>query len=171
MCHDGRAGALRGEHGIDWFGRCIPIGEKPYCFGLPDRSHINHREPDFGGWCDTCHWFVECQIANDKPPKILVLNLKQRYYDDIASGKKKEEFRPCNDYYLSRIKGKHFDAIEFRLGYPEREDAKRHMYFRYDGCTYTNTIWINEQEVNSGATIVIKIGERLAYPYQALEKI
>lgn len=159
------------DNTILWFGK--EIRGKPYCFGLPERSHINRRDPELwvGGWCDSCQFFEACQMASDYrcPPKILVLGLKRRYYDDIASGKKKEEYRECKPYWEKRIAGKNFDVIEFRLGTPEREDSSRHMYFRFAGVEYTNMLWLNEQDLISRATIVIKIGDRLDYPYQAME--
>ena len=144
--------------------------EKMYCLGVPAISHINHQNPELGGWCDECNEFQECQEASKNPPKILTLPMKKKYYDEILAGTKTTEYRECNDYWLSRIKGKTFDVIEFRLGYPERGDLKRHAWFRFGGVTYANTIWINGQEVHSGATILIAIGKRIAYPYQAMEK-
>jgi hypothetical protein len=143
---------------------------KKYCYGLPERSATNHQNPELRGWCDECKYFVGCQEANRNPPSILTLPMKKRYYDEILAGTKKQEFRPANDYWLSRIKGKHFDVIEFRSGYPERGDSKRHAWFRFGGVRYTNSSWLNEQEVYAGATIVILIGARLDYPYQVMEK-
>lgn len=143
---------------------------RKYCFGLPDRSATNHQNPELRGWCDECKYFIGCQEANRNPPSILTLPMKKRYYDEILAGNKKQEFRPANDYWLSRIKGKHFDVIEFRSGYPERGDLKRHAWFRFGGVRYTNSAWLNEQGLYSGATIVILIGERVDYPYQVMEK-
>lgn len=143
---------------------------KKYCLGLPQRSATNHQDPLLRGWCDECDYFIECQEANKNPPSILTLPMKKRYYDAILVGTKKEEMRIANDYWLSRVKGKRFDVLEFRLGYPERGDLKRHAWFRCNGITFTNSTWLNEQELYSGATIVIAIGERLDYPYQVMEK-
>lgn len=143
---------------------------KPYCFGLPDRSEMNHRTPEYDGWCDTCSHFVGCQEASKNPPKILTLPIKKKCYDEIVAGTKTTECRKCNDYWLSRIKEKTFDVIEFRLGYPERGNLKRRAWFKCDGINYTNSIWFNEGELYSGATIVIAIGERVEYPYQVMEQ-
>jgi hypothetical protein len=142
---------------------------KQYCFGLPQRSARNHQNPELRGWCDECPEFIGCQEANRNPPSILTLPMKKRYYEEIVVGTKKEERRVANAYWISRVKGKHFDVLEFRNGYPERGDLKRHAWFRCNGIRFTNAVWCNEQEVNSGATIVIAIGERLDYPYQVME--
>lgn len=142
---------------------------KKYCYGLPDRSATNHQNSELGGWCDECIHFIGCQEASTNPPSILTLPMKKRYYDDIIAGTKKEEMRIANDYWLSRVKGKHFDVLEFKRGYPERGDLKRLAWFRCNGIRFTNSHWLNEEELYSGATIAIAIGERLDYPYQVME--
>ena len=72
-------------------------------------------------------------------PKMLHLNLKKQWFDMIASGEKKEEYRDIKDYYYSRMvdyisnhshlynqphllknsdfRYKHYDFIVFKNGY------------------------------------------------------
>lgn len=61
--------------------------------------------------------------------KILDLILKHKWYDMIASGVKKEEYREIKTFYVSRLVDgdkicidtpypfKHFDAVRFHRGY------------------------------------------------------
>lgn len=60
--------------------------------------------------------------------KILYLILKDKWYDMIDSGKKKEEYREMKDYWYKRLTNffecgpvphqfKHFDVVQFRRGY------------------------------------------------------
>jgi len=54
-------------------------------------------------------------------PRILHLTLKRKWYDMIASGEKKEEYREIKDYWGVRLKDflvkKPFDYIIFKNGY------------------------------------------------------
>jgi len=49
--------------------------------------------------------------------RILHLTLKKKWFDMIASGEKREEYRELKDYWERRIENKTFDAIQFRNGY------------------------------------------------------
>lgn len=48
---------------------------------------------------------------------ILHLTLKKKWFDMIASGEKREEYREIKPYWSKRLIGKHYDAILFRNGY------------------------------------------------------
>lgn len=55
--------------------------------------------------------------------KVLHLTLKKKWFDMIASGAKKEEYRACKPYWFNRLHGWHgpdykcFDLVHFRNGY------------------------------------------------------
>jgi hypothetical protein len=49
--------------------------------------------------------------------RVLRLTLKKRWFDMIASGVKKEEYREIKDWIISRLHGKTYDAVEFSNGY------------------------------------------------------
>lgn len=49
--------------------------------------------------------------------KILHLTLKRKWFDQIAVGLKKEEYRELKDYWKVRLEGRHYDEIHFRNGY------------------------------------------------------
>ena len=48
---------------------------------------------------------------------ILHLTLKRKWFDMIASGEKREEYREIKPYWIKRLSGKRYDAIRFRNGY------------------------------------------------------
>ena len=49
--------------------------------------------------------------------KVLHLTLKKKWFDMIASGEKREEYREIKLYWNRRLNNKKFDAIQFRNGY------------------------------------------------------
>lgn len=64
---------------------------------------------------------------------ILPLVLKGKWYDMIASGEKKEEYRDLKPYYTTRIVNWHnkmwpgYAVVEFRYGYAR--DAERMAFY------------------------------------------
>ena len=48
---------------------------------------------------------------------ILHLTLKKKWFDMIASGVKKEEYREMKPYWHKRLRNKSYDVIRFRNGY------------------------------------------------------
>jgi len=78
--------------------------------------------------------------------KILHLTIKKKFFDMIASGEKKEEYREIKDYWIRRLqaemihesdwdvdtslKTKHFDIIEFKNGYGKNAPA---MFVEFKG--------------------------------------
>lgn len=57
--------------------------------------------------------------------KLLHLNLKGEYFDAIANGSKKEEYRLYNDYWMKRLIHKTYDGIVVKRGYPRRGDTSK----------------------------------------------
>jgi signal peptidase I len=49
--------------------------------------------------------------------KVLRLTLKKQWFDMIASGEKKEEYRLPSNWIESRLVGKAYDVVEFKNGY------------------------------------------------------
>jgi hypothetical protein len=49
--------------------------------------------------------------------RFLELTLKREWFDMIARGEKKEEYRNPTDWILSRLNGKEYDFVRFRNGY------------------------------------------------------
>ncbi len=63
--------------------------------------------------------------------RILHLTLKKKWFDQIASGEKKEEYRDIKPYWESRFLGKEYDEIYFKNGY--RKDSP-FMRVEWLGC-------------------------------------
>ena len=57
--------------------------------------------------------------------KILHLNLKKKYFEQIKSGQKKYEYRLINSYWNKRLLNKQYDKILIKLGYPKKDDNER----------------------------------------------
>lgn len=49
--------------------------------------------------------------------KILYLTLYKKWFDQIKSGFKTEEYRGKTPYWIKRLRGKTFDEVHFRNGY------------------------------------------------------
>lgn len=65
--------------------------------------------------------------------KILTLNLKREYFEQIKSGIKIEEYRLCTPYWQKRLEGKTFDKIIIKLGYPKNSEVEKTMEFPWKG--------------------------------------
>lgn len=59
-------------------------------------------------------------MKNTETPKTLRLTLKRKWFDMIASGEKREEYRKPGKWILSRLEGKDYDRVEFKNGYGSR---------------------------------------------------
>lgn len=98
--------------------------------------------------------------------KILHLTLKKKWFDMIASGEKKEEYREIKPYWVTRlanvvVRGETFqrwwDAVEFRNGYSKYAPK---VMLTWKG------IEVREGNPHWGAELgkkyfVIKLGERI----------
>lgn len=58
--------------------------------------------------------------------RVLTLNLRGVYFDEIASGTKTEEYRLVNEYWTKRL-WSGYDVIEICRGYPKRGDESRRL--------------------------------------------
>lgn len=104
----------------------------------------------------------------EKKVKTLKLVLKKKYFDMIASGEKKEEYRELTPYWERRLWEhapwsdhvtwpREYDAVTFYLGYAKNRPS---MTFKWKG---TDIRW---GKMEWGAEFgkeyfVIKLGERL----------
>lgn len=65
-------------------------------------------------------------MRDDRLPD-LILPLKGEYFDDIAAGRKPDEFRLANDYWRKRLVGREYARIVLTRGYPKRDDHSRRL--------------------------------------------
>ncbi|MDK9790127.1 ASCH domain-containing protein [Vibrio sp. D431a] len=65
--------------------------------------------------------------------KILHLNLKKQYFEDIRDKTKSHEFRLYNDYWKKRLEGRDYDEIHIKMGYPKSDDYSRIVVRPYLG--------------------------------------
>jgi hypothetical protein len=49
--------------------------------------------------------------------RVLHLIIQRKWFDQIASGDKRHEFREAKPYWARRLEGKAFDQVQFRCGY------------------------------------------------------
>lgn len=66
---------------------------------------------------------------------LLHLNLKGEYFDQIAEGTKKEEYRLYNEYWRKRLLFKRFDGLVIKRGYPKRGDSSKTLERVWRGWT------------------------------------
>lgn len=95
--------------------------------------------------------------------KTLKLVLKKKWYDMIASGEKREEYRDFSDYWKSRllVKGrwdlKPFDSVTFYLGYSKNRPSMTFSLLCI-GYGHGKPEWGAEP---GKKYFVIKLGERI----------
>lgn len=65
----------------------------------------------------------------------LKLHLKGEYFDQIAAGTKKEEYRLYNAYWMKRLIHRTYEGIVLKRGYPERGDTKNTIERIWRGWT------------------------------------
>lgn len=65
--------------------------------------------------------------------KVLHLNLKKKYFQEIQEGQKKEEFRLYKNFWKQRLLNKEYDEIHIKLGFPKKGDSLRILIFPWRG--------------------------------------
>ncbi len=71
--------------------------------------------------------------------KILHLNLKKRWFEEIKSGEKTIELRRVCSYWRKRLIGQHYDEIHIKCGYPKRSDTSKILRRKWT-CVARETI-------------------------------
>jgi hypothetical protein len=143
---------------------------RPYCFSLSDRSGINERDPEKSLWCDSCIHFIDCQEAYPNRPKILTLNLKEKYFNMVKIGIKLVELRQAKEYWIKRFENHHYDVVEICNGYPRNGDLKNRIFFKYSSIYRDYYEWENGKQKMKCDTFFIPLIHRIDYPYQVIEQ-
>lgn len=96
--------------------------------------------------------------------KILHLTVKKKWFDLIASGKKRMEYREDKPYWQKRLldgeNPKVFDIVRFKNGYGNVPT----MDVEFKGIAFTSPKWCTPKngEILTGDTIAIKLGKVLS---------
>lgn len=69
--------------------------------------------------------------------RILHLNLKAEYFNEIKKGDKVYEYRQFTPYWRKRLKDREYDEVHVKLGYPKKGDRGRILKFKWSGYTIT----------------------------------
>ena len=101
--------------------------------------------------------------------KILHLTLKKKWFDMIASGEKKEEYREMKPYWQARLVKdgywfsqavKDFDVIRFRLGYAKNAPTIDFKFLGGYPADYGKREW-GGFEHTTARIFILKIGDRI----------
>ena len=65
--------------------------------------------------------------------KLLTLNLKRKYFEEIKSGEKRFEYRLLTDYWKKRIENREYNQVIIKLGYPKETEIDKIMVFPFNG--------------------------------------
>lgn len=76
---------------------------------------------------------IPCLSCNGDKLRVLHLNLKEKWWNDINEGKKDFEYREQNQYWKTRLVGKQFDYVFIKLGYPAKDELEKIIVFRWNG--------------------------------------
>lgn len=74
-------------------------------------------------------------IDNAKMPRVLHLNVRQEYFDEIRAGTKTEEYREATTRWTRLLKDP-YDEINIYLGYPKKGDMSRTIRRKFNGYTF-----------------------------------
>lgn len=90
--------------------------------------------------------------------KVLHLSVKRKYFEQIKSGEKVEEFRLAKDYWSKRLENKTFDEIVIKSGYPKLGESARTLIRPWRGYVMRTIV---HEEFGAGPVTVfaIKVNE------------
>lgn len=78
---------------------------------------------------------IPCLKCNTGKLRVLHLNLKTKYWNDVNNGVKPEEYRLTTDYWRKRLgNGNRYDYVFIKLGYPKADDWSKILIFRWNGA-------------------------------------
>ena len=69
--------------------------------------------------------------------RVLHLNLKAVYFEQIKSGQKLDEYRLVNDYWRKKLVNRQYDEIHIKSGYPKKTDSNRIVIRPWRGAITT----------------------------------
>lgn len=96
--------------------------------------------------------------------KPLFLILKKKYFDQIKSGQKTEEFRLLTPYFVKRLVGRQYDSIIFQNGYAKTSPRLTVEYLGYDIRNVKQEFFGNDEV----SVFVLKLGNVTAHEISVL---
>ncbi len=97
--------------------------------------------------------FSGAAMPKPKKERILSLNLMREYFDAIADGAKKTEFREYKPYWRTRLEGRKYDEIHFRNGYSAKAPFMRVQFL---GVRKRKTAWGVQFAISLGKVVDLK---------------
>jgi len=70
--------------------------------------------------------------------RILLLRLKSKWWDEIASGRKTVELRLRTEYWQKRLVDKKYDEIQIWKGYPPGTETEKLLRRKFSGVVETS---------------------------------
>jgi hypothetical protein len=83
----------------------------------------------------------------------LILHVKKKYFDQIKSGEKIEEYRIKKPYWTARLENKRFDGVGIYHGYPTWHETCPDNYIEFNYCNIETRL-INHPEFGSEDVMV-----------------
>ena len=68
--------------------------------------------------------------------RVLHLTLHRRWFDEIASGRKTQEYRLCTAFWVRRLEDRTYDEIQFRNGYNKDAPTMRVEWLGISMCEF-----------------------------------
>jgi len=65
--------------------------------------------------------------------RVLRLNVRREYWEQVQRGEKIYEYRLCNEYWRKRLEEKIYSYIAYCLGYPKKDDMSRTLLRKWKG--------------------------------------
>jgi len=93
-----------------------------------------------------------------KKVKTLTLHVKRKWFLEMRSGRKKEEYRELKEYWTKRLVGREYDRLVIMCGYPKKGDYANMLFFNYSGYRIIDDM-IHPDTGMRGPVYAIKLGE------------
>ncbi|CAN8142698.1 putative ASCH domain-containing protein [uncultured Thiomicrorhabdus sp.] len=64
---------------------------------------------------------------------VITIVVKRKFFEQIKSGKKKEEYREIKDYWVKRLNRKGISKVKLKVGYPKIETEDNTLICKFKG--------------------------------------
>jgi len=95
--------------------------------------------------------------------KILRISVKGQYFKEMAAGEKPWEYRLITPYWNTRLVGRTYHSITVCWGFPKKDDASRHLHFKWNGYKILKEFQHDEFGPKKLMVFAINVSERLSW--------